>query len=414
MPLEALGINHNAPINVREKVAFSESMLPEALSQLCQAPAVNEAVILSTCHRTEIYCEPHQPGHLLHWLSQHCQLPLAQLTPHIYHYENAAAVQHLTRVACGLDSVVLGETQIFGQLKRAFASAQDVGSIGPTFARLFPAIFSSTKLIRQTTQLNCGTQSIATMAVQLAKKIFNDLGHCSLLCIGSGETIRLATKQFAAYGIADLTIAGRTVARARHADLTGQAHCITLDNLPNVLPKADIVVSATAARLPILGKGLLETALHKRKHRPMLLLDLAMPRDIEPEISKLPDAYLYNLDDMNQVIQNNQKRRQDAAHSAEDLVNSHTAHTIAKLRGLDANQTITAFRQHVQSLKQTVLTQHQKTVLEHPAVAQQLDILLNAFTNKLLHAPCQHLRQACQDEQTQLLHSIQRLFDLEP
>ena len=314
MALLTCGINYKtAKLALREQLAITPEKLPDTLNNLVQQAHIQEAAILSTCNRTEIYCEAKDNIILLDWLSEYHRIPANELQPHYYQYHDQAAFKHALRVASGLDSMILGEPEIFGQMKDAVAHAEKIGTLGARLKQIFSAIFSASKQVRTETSIGANTLSIATITTTLAKRIFADLKQCKVLCIGAGDTIELVAKHLIGQSIAQLFIANRTFTRAEQLANKFSATPMSLTELTDYLFQADIVVAATLSPLPILGKGIVERALKKRKHKPMLMIDLGVPRDIESEISQLNDVYLYTLDDLQKFIQENKDKRNLAA-----------------------------------------------------------------------------------------------------
>ncbi|MFV0278796.1 MAG: glutamyl-tRNA reductase, partial [Parahaliea sp.] len=306
MNLLALGINHqSAAVEVRERVAFAPEQVGEALVALCEQPGVEDALILSTCNRTEIYVQAGEAGvdealaeKLVNWMAGYHHLSVGELRQAAYCHFGFDALEHVVRVASGLDSMILGEPQIFGQLKSAFAVAVDEGVVGAEFNRLFQRVFALAKRVRTDTAIGENPVSVAYAAVDLAGHIFADLSACSALLVGAGETVELVTRHLIEAGIRRITIANRTLGRARDLAQRFGAEAVLLADIPDQLARADIVISSTASQLPILGKGAVERAIKARKHRPMLMVDIAVPRDIEPEVGDLRDVYLYSVDDL--------------------------------------------------------------------------------------------------------------------
>ncbi|MGD8558940.1 MAG: glutamyl-tRNA reductase, partial [Gammaproteobacteria bacterium] len=301
MSILAFGINHKtAPVEIRERVAFEPGKICHALKDLVAQPAVNEAAIISTCNRTEVYCglERNDLAMMVNWVRQYHQLGERDIQPYIYAHPDHDAVRHVLRVASGLDSMVLGEPQILGQMKDAYTAASEAGTLGSLLDRLFQYTFAVAKQVRTDTQIGASPVSVAFAAVSLSKQIFSDLNNHTALLIGAGETIELAARHLHESGIGRMIIANRTIERAHNLASEFNAYAISLPDIPGHLAEADIVISSTASPLPILGKGSVESALKIRKHRPMLMIDIAVPRDIESEVDSLDDVYLYTVDDM--------------------------------------------------------------------------------------------------------------------
>ncbi|MDR1850143.1 MAG: glutamyl-tRNA reductase, partial [Zoogloeaceae bacterium] len=318
MSIYVLGINHHtAPLEIRERVAFPAETLPQALTSLMRESGAGEALILSTCNRTELYAVLDAPDALGIWLAAHHHVEFSRLQPFLYVFEADQAARHLFRVASGLDSMVLGETQILGQIKEATSLAEEVGSLGSHLHRLFQRAFSVAKEVRSDTAIGANIISMAAAAVQLAERIFESINQQKLLFIGAGEMIELAAAHFCAHAPAAVTIANRTVERGAALAERFNGRAIRLDEIGGILFEHDIVVSCTASPLPIIGLGLVERSLKMRRHRPMFMVDLAVPRDIEPEVAMLDDVFLYTVDDLAGIVASGVELRQAAAAEAE-------------------------------------------------------------------------------------------------
>lgn len=416
MAIWALGINHKtASVAVRERVSFDPATMPLVLGQLCAQAQVAEAVILSTCNRTELYCsgQPQlEANTLAQWLADVHQLPIAELEPSLYCLNDEQAVQHAMRVASGLDSLVLGEPQILGQMKSAYAVAQEAGTVGAELGRLFRQTFSMAKQVRTDTAIGENPVSVAFAAVRMAQHIFADMEKSIALLIGAGETIELVARHLRQAGVQKIIVANRTLARAQTliAEFNGEA--ILLEEIPEVLANADIVISSTASPLPILGKGMVESALKRRRHRPMFMVDIAVPRDIEQEVGDLSDVYLYTVDDLRSIIDENVRSRENAARQAETMILAGVEHFMRDLKTLDAVQTLTDLRTHVDSLREEQL---QKALKQLQNGANPEDVLrhfAHNLTNKVLHAPTVALRKASADGRLEALDWARTLFSL--
>lgn len=411
MPFIACGINHKtATIAVREQVAFSDENAKALLHELQVCGIMNETVILSTCNRTELYGQTSNVISLNEWLIQHPKLRIA--ANNLYLYQDFDAVRHVMRVACGLDSMALGEPQILGQMKQAFALAQQSKVVGSKLHRLFHAVFTVTKLIRTETGIGVHPVSIAYCAVMLAKRIFTQLSKCSVLLIGAGETIDLTATHLKSNGIKRIVIANHNPDKAQQLAAKHSSHCIDLKDVPVYLPKADIVICATASPLPILGKGMIERGLKLRKHRPLFMLDLAVPRDIEPEAASLEDVYLYNIDHLQLIIEENRKSREKAAEEANAIIDIYAHHFIRELRTLDAAETIHAFRSKVECLRDQELTNMLERLKRGESAQDLLAQMAYSLTNKIMHTPTVRLREAALDGQLELLLMVRKLFDV--
>ncbi|MEE8233155.1 MAG: glutamyl-tRNA reductase [Gammaproteobacteria bacterium] len=415
MTILAFGINHaTAPVDLREKIIFSSDAVPDALRELTHQQGVNEAAILSTCNRTEIYCslEEARNEKPITWLSEYHGLKQEQLAPFLYTHPDAHAVKHMLRVASGLDSMVLGEPQVLGQLKSSYQTALKAGSIGKFLGRLFQHSFKVAKEIRATTTIGSHPVSVAFAAVRLAQQIFGDLSGQTALLIGAGDTIELTAKHLHENGLSRMIIANRTLERSQHLSSKYSAYAITLGDIPQHLAEADIVISSTASPLPILGKGAFERAIKARKHRPVFVVDIAVPRDIEPEAGDLDDVYLYTIDDLKDVIQDNMQSRQKAAQQAEEIIDTQVTHFMDWLSSLDAVSTIRALRNQAQSIQKEVLDLAQRKLQSGADPEQVLQEVTRTLTNKLIHSPSSQLRAAGAEGRNDLLSAAYELFDL--
>lgn len=416
MVLLAYGINHKtASVDLREKLAFAPDRVMNALADVRDQARLKEVAILSTCNRTELYCsaEAQDSGRLLlGWLSQYHSLPVEQITRCAYEFWNDAAVRHLVRVASGLDSMVLGEPQILGQLKSAYAVAQEANTVGPDLGRLFQHTFSAAKQIRTDTGIGANPVSVAFAAVKLAKHIFSDLKKTSVLLIGAGETVELVARHLHEQGVGNMIVANRTLSRANALAEEFNARAVTLGDIPLVLHQADIVISSTASPLPILGKGAVEHALKLRKRKPMFMMDIAVPRDIEEEVSELADVYLYTVDDLQQVVDENRRQRQEAAAQAEALVDRCTLQYMDSLKTLDAVDTIRAYRDRLEELRTAELERALQLMKAGTSPEEALQRMSRALINKVMHVPTIQLKQAAEQGRQDQLAWAQMLLGL--
>jgi len=418
MALLAYGINHRtASVDVREKLAFSPETVMNALNQVRDQARLREVAILSTCNRTELYCtaEAEDSGPLLAWLGQYHALPVEQISRCVYEFWNEAAVRHLMRVASGLDSMVLGEPQILGQLKTAYSIAQEAHTVGPELGRLFQHSFSAAKQIRTQTGIGTNPVSVAFASVKLAKRIFADLSDTSALLIGAGETVELVARHLVEQGVRRITVANRTLSRANALAEEFNAHAITLSDIPLALPQADIVISSTASPLPILGKGAVEHALKLRKHKPMFMMDIAVPRDIEEEVGELGDVYLYTVDDLQQVVEENRRQRQEAASKAESMVDSCMTQFMDSLKTLDAVDSIRGYREQLEALRQAELEKALMQIRSGVDPEEALQRMSRSLTNKIMHGPTTQMKLAAeQGRNDQIQWARQLLGIIEP
>jgi len=415
MTILAFGINHStAPVDLRERIIFGSDAMPDALGELTHQQGVNEAAILSTCNRTEVYCslEEARNEEPIAWLSEYHGLKQEQLAPFLYTHPDAHAVKHMLRVASGLDSMVLGEPQVLGQLKSAYQTALKAGSIGKLLGRLFQHSFKVAKEIRTTTTIGNHPVSVAFATVRLAQQIFGDLFGQTALLIGAGDTIELTARHLHEKGLSRMIIANRTLERSQHLAGKYSAYAITLGDIPQHLAEADIIISSTASQLPILGKGAFESAIKARKHRPVFVVDIAVPRDIEPETGDLDDVYLYTVDDLKDVIQDNMQSRQKAAQRAEEIIDAQVTHFMDWLGSLDAVSTIRALRDQAESIQEEVFILAQKKLQRGADPEQVLQEVTRTLTNKLIHSPSSQLRAAGADGRNDLLSAAYELFNL--
>jgi glutamyl-tRNA reductase len=389
--LFALGLNHQtAPLAVRERVVFHVERLNEALGELKRGLA-SEAAILSTCNRTELYVAGETPGTLAEWLAQYHRLAPGELQPYLYTLQREQAVRHAFRVASGLDSMVIGEPQILGQMKQAARAAESAGTLGSLLNRLFQRSFAVAKEVRSTTRIGTASVSMAAAAVKLAARIFPSLKDQSVLLIGAGEMIELTATHFAAQAPARIAVANRTLERAERLAHRFNAAALELRTLGEHLHEYDIVVSCTASSLPILGKGLVERALRARRRRPMFMVDLAVPRDIEQEAGELDDVFLYTVDDLAGIVSSNLDSRRAALEQAEAIIDTQVGHFMRWLQLREGVPLIRALREEADAARRGELERALKALERGEDPAQVLEALSRALTNKLMHGPTQAL-----------------------
>jgi len=415
MTLLALGLNHKtAPIEIRERITFGPDIIAGALRSLSARPGIRECSILSTCNRTEIYAATLSAGDdtIRDWLSEFHGVEAERLEPYLYLHIDRDAVTHLLRVASGLDSMVLGEPQILGQVKGACQTAGSCHTTGKLLGRLFQHTFSVAKQVRTDTAIGNSPVSVAFAAVSLARQIFSNLTNQTALLIGAGETIELAARHLHQHGIGRIIVANRTVARAHGVAAQFEGYAIALTEIADHLPEADIVLSSTASPLPVLGKGAVERALKKRKHRPIFMVDIAVPRDIEPEVAELNDIYLYTVDDLQEVVDDGMRSRQEAAEQADEIIDFHTAEFMAWLRSLDSVNLIQDYRKGAEQVRDEVLERALRQLEAGKPPDEVLNFLAHSLTNKLLHIPSSRLRQAARNGNSELLEAANELFAL--
>ena len=413
MVFVACGLNHKtAPINVREKVALSSATQDSLLNSLLDLPEVNEAAILSTCNRTEIYCDSQDPQVPAHWLASGHQMPLESLSPFLYIYKGQQGIKHALRVASGLDSMMIGEPQILGQMKQAYQQANQLGAIKSQLRPIFEYIFSAAKRIR--TQSGVGTNpiSIAYAAVQVIGQFFTDYKSLNVLLIGSGETASLVAKYLHQHGVRHFMIANRTLENAEKLTQIFGGKAIAISNLSQYLPQADVVVTATTCPIPFINKNLVEYALLQRNPAPMFFLDLAVPRDIEANVGELEQVQLYNVDDLQKMIEQGMEERRQAALRAEQLIEDELNNYLRKQRSLKAKKVICEYRTQMHHLAQKEL----QRALKKLSAGHCQQLVLNEFSerlvNKLTHNPTTGLKQIAHDGREDLFPLAHYLFNI--
>ena len=399
---------------LREQVAFAPEQVADALLDLAAATQVTDAVIVSTCNRTELYFSgtEAQSKQVIAWLAKFHQLELADVAGHLYLHQDQAAATHLMRVAAGLDSLVLGEPRIFGQVKQAYSQSRQVGTIAPVFERLFQKTFAVAKQVRTDTDIGANAVSVAFAAVALAKQIFGKLDKVKVLLIGAGETIELVAKHLLEQGASQLTVANRSYDRAAALAAQFSGQVVSLAQVPQALVEADVVISSTASTLPIVGKGMVEQALKKRRHKPMFLVDLAVPRDIEAQVSELEDAYLYTVDDLQNIVAQNMQSRQHAATQAEQMIAAGVAEFSQWLQLQDNIDWVRDYRERCESVKNELVQRALNQLANGQDAERVLQELATKLSNRLMHAPTKTIRHLLQDEQVEAKTLINFLVDI--
>jgi glutamyl-tRNA reductase len=415
MTLLAVGINYNtAPVAIRERLAFPAETLDNTLKNLWSIQEISEAAILSTCNRTEFYyqAENADQSALVDWIATTKSINPSEFAPYLYSYQDSHSIRHMFRVACGLDSMILGEPQILGQMKTAYHAANQAGTLGRNLSKLFQHTFSAAKKVRTDTAIGSSPVSVAFAAVQLAQQIFEKLSEQTALLIGAGETIELTARHLHQQGIGRIIIANRTYDKAHSLAMQFNGYAIALSELPNHLFEADIVVSSTASQLPILGKGRVESAIKKRKHKPMFMVDLAVPRDIEPEVEQLRDVYLYTVDDLQNTVNQNMDSRRRAAAQAEEIIDAQVEYFLSWLRSQGAQETIRDYRAQALLTRDEILEKALLQLHNGAAADEVLQRLAHTLTNKLIHTPCVQLREAGANERHDLIAATREIFKL--
>ncbi len=419
MSIVAVGINHKtAPVAVREKISFNPDKLSNALQEMLSAVQCREVAILSTCNRTELYLV--QEGdfsstqqRLIKWLENYHKVPSSTILPSLYWHKDQQAVNHMMRVACGLDSLVLGEPQILGQMKQAYSQAKSAGSMSVVMDRLFQRTFGVAKQVRTETEIGASAVSVAFASVNLAKHIFGSLKKTKVLLVGAGETIDLVAKHLYENNVGKITVANRTLAKARLMAHQIGADVITLAQIPEYMCHADIVISSTASTLPIIGKGMVEQALTSRKHQPIFMVDLAVPRDIEEQVSELEDVFLYTVDDLQGIIAKNIENRRKAAVEAESIVNRQSDSFMAWLRGLNTQDAVINYRKQCLDDRDMLLEKAIIQLKNGKDSEAVLSELATKLTNKLMHAPTNALQSAAQGGELDKLIYLRDILNIE-
>ncbi|ELY2496326.1 glutamyl-tRNA reductase [Cronobacter muytjensii] len=418
MTLLALGINHKtAPVSLRERVTFSPDTLDQALESLLSQPMVQGGVVLSTCNRTELYLSVEEQDNLhdklVRWLCDYHKLDEAEVRNSLYWHHDNDAVSHLMRVASGLDSLVLGEPQILGQVKKAFADSGRGHANASELERMFQKSFSVAKRVRTETDIGASAVSVAFAACTLARQIFESLSTVTVMLVGAGETIELAARHLREHHVQKMIIANRTRERAqRLADEVG-AEVIGLGEIDERLKDADIIISSTASPLPIIGKGMMERALKTRRNQPMLLVDIAVPRDVEPEVGKLANAYLYSVDDLQSIIQHNMAQRKAAAVQAESIVEQEAHEFMAWLRAQSVSETIREYRAQAEQVREELTSKALAALRAGGDAEAIMQDLARRLTNRLIHTPTKSLQQAARDGDDERLHILRNSLGLE-
>jgi len=415
MTFLAVGINYNtAPVAIRERLAFPADTLHTSLLDLRQVSEISEAAILSTCNRTEFYCTANTADEkfLIDWVAETKNIAPDTFKPYLYTHADNQLIRHIFRVACGLDSMILGEPQILGQMKSAYQMACEAGTLGKNLGKLFQQTFTAAKKVRTDTAIGSSPVSVAFAAVQLAQQIFANLKEQTALLIGAGETIELTARHLTQQGIGRLIIANRTHAKALALAEQFKGLAITLSELPSHLAEADIVISSTASQLPILGKGSVESALKKRRYKPMFMVDLAVPRDIESEVEQLRDVYLYTVDDLQNTIDQNMDSRRRAAAQAEEIIDTQVDHFLAWLRAQSAQTVIRDYRLQAEQTRDEALQKAIGLLKNGGSPEEVLTRLAYVLTNKLIHTPSTQIRDAAANERHDVIAAAHEIFKL--
>ena len=415
MRLQILGLNHNtAPVEIREQVVFAGDEVGRAVVRLAEIDGVAEAVLLSTCNRTEFYVLASDEGRerIQDWLHDERDLdPVFKESLFTLHFDDA--IRHIFRVACGLDSMVLGEPQILGQLKDAFRDAQQAGTVGQQLSRLFQHTFSVAKKVRTDTEIGANPVSVASAAVRLAQQFFAGFGQHTALLVGAGVTIELVARHLQAKGLGRLFVANRDVDRARRLASKFGGYAVPLSELDGTLPEADILVTSTASPEPIITREQVEAAMATRKHKPVFAVDIAVPRDIAPDVAELSDVYLFTIDDLQKVIQEGQSSREAAAVDANRILDEEIARYLNIERAKQVSPVIAALREHGQSIRDEVLRDAIRRLDRGVDSREVIEFATASLMKKLLHHPSVRLREAGEASEGEIIAATRALFGID-
>jgi glutamyl-tRNA reductase len=419
MNIVVVGMNHDtAPIEVRERIAIAQDQAEDALLDACERTGLQEIVLLSTCNRTEMCAALPSHGELtglspLEWLAEYHHLGLIDIQPYSYSYRDGEAFRHLVQVASGLNSMVVGEPQILGQMKSAYSVAQAAGTTGPVVDKAFQHCFAAAKKVRTDTAIGENPVSVAYAAVNLSRRVFADLAQTRALLIGAGETIELVARHLVEAGVKELVIANRTLARARAVAGQFGAEAMLLADIPDQLVNVDIVITSTASQLPILGKGMVGSAVKQRRHRPIFMVDIAVPRDIEAEVGDLADVYLYSIDDLRDIVEENRRGRKSEAGKADGIIELAVVEFLANQRSAGSVNAVKALRTKAEDLRDRELNKALAALRGGAEPEDLLKKLAHGLTNKLLHKPSVKLKQAGRDGREDVIAITRQLYDLD-
>ncbi|MDH4126067.1 MAG: glutamyl-tRNA reductase [Gammaproteobacteria bacterium] len=414
MRLQILGLNHTtAPVEIREQVVFAGENIGRALARLKEAAGINEVVLLSTCNRTEFYLMggDAERGALQSWLHAEGNLDPAYATSLIA-LQNDDAIRHIFRVACGLDSMVLGEPQILGQLKDAVREAERAGTLGKHLGALFQHTFSVAKKVRTETEIGANPVSVASAAVTLAEQFFSGFAQHTALLVGAGVTVELVARHLTAKGLGRLFVANRDLNRARRLANQFGGYAVPLSELQGTLPEADILITSTASPDVLITMPQMEAAISLRRHKPVFALDIAVPRDIEAAVGELPDVYLYSIDDLDKVVLEGRGHREAAAIDAGRILEDEIRRYTDMARAREASPIITALREHGQSIRDEVTDQAQRRLAKGMDSKEVIEYATAAMMKKLLHNPSVRLRDAAENSNADIIAAARILFDL--
>ncbi len=419
MTLALVGLNHHhAPVSLREPLAVPPEAFVRELRRMQDASGVDEAVLLSTCNRTEIYYEtrlnqdqPFAAGQS--WMMDLAPEARQAIEPLLYGYADLGVARHLLRVAAGLDSQVIGEPQILGQIKQAYELAHQNGFVGQALHGLFQFVFLAAKQIRHESGIGLHPVSIASLSVHLAEEIFDDFPARTALLIGAGDTMQLVSQHLARLHLSRLIVANRSLERARQLAQPQGGYAITLDELPAHLAEADLIFAAAQLTEPVLTPDVVRAALERRRHAPVFIMDLGLPRNVDPGVATMPEVFLYTLDHLESLARDNRRERHRAAETAEQAVERAVAEHALDLKGRMATPTICALRERAQKTRRATLEQALQLLRHGESPESALDFLAHTLTNRLIHLPTVQLREAAQEGRENLILAARDLFGLE-
>lgn len=414
MSLVTIGMNHKtASLDLREKLSVDKDESAKIIKKLHSMPLIDEVFLLSTCNRTELYFEIDDlqyVNNISNWLLRQKGLLIEDFEDNMYSYSDSSVVRHALNVACGLDSMVIGESQILGQFKDAFNEANDAGTIGKNLNRLFQYAFSTAKEVRTDTKIGANSLSIANVAVSLTDQFYDDLSDKNALLIGAGETISIAAKNLRKKNINKLYIANRTLENAKSIAEEVSGRAISLKDIPEKLKNSDIVISAITGNVPLIGKGAIETCLKHRKHKPIYMVDLGVPRNIESEVKELPDIFLYTLDNIQDLIKKNYKTREEAAIDAQHIVDNKVEEYMNWRKSQSAFSIIKLYREDCENIRKTCLDKSLSQLKLGKDPKDVIDQLSINLTSKLSHKPTLALNKAGQTNNRKLINLVCDIF----
>jgi glutamyl-tRNA reductase len=412
MQIQLIGLNHKtAPIKLREKLVFANDMLTQALLELKEKMS-SDILILSTCNRTEIYQSASDSKTLISWLAKFHNIKEMNLKPHLYTFKNEAAFSHACRVAAGLDSMILGETQILGQMKQALKQSEFVGGQGKNIAIFFQKVFETAKLVRTKTGIGASSTTVASTILKVADKIYGKSNNVNILFVGAGEMTELCCKYFSANNKKKLTIANRSIKNGMALAKKVGGHPILIGDIHHTMHSFDIVISSTSSQLPIIGLGMIEKAIRLRKHKPMLLIDLAIPRDIEPEVAELDDIFLYTFDDLAKITEKNIKNREKETAKAELLIQQQCEEFMSHLQQKTVAPYIKNLNNKFEQTRISEVKKMEKDLKKGVPVEQVLDKLSKNLTKKFLHSPTKALNDNAKHKNLDGIEFLKKIFNL--